>query len=284
MSKKFIKSIISFIVFVSIIIASNVMVGAITDDCEHAYIITDCQEGGRATCKYCGEVDRTVWHEPQEHILIEIGREEIVDCHGGYIFYKCENCTSGISIYYEDPQYPHDWVEIDRENATCANEGYIDFRCEYCRRGKRETILSTGEHNYYWASNHDANCTEDGTKTLCCENCELQDVETIIDEGSALGHDYTEKWTVLTTATCSQTGVSIRICKRCFDVETLTQAAYGHKDENKDNKCDDCLCLLSDASNVPIEPEDNKGQVNVFVFITNLFNHIIDFFKTLLNI
>ena len=252
----------------------------------HMFVITNCESGGRASCRNCGITDKTIWYEPKEHMLIEFGRQEPTDCSGGYIFYKCENCTAGVSAYYEDPQYPHIWTEIYRENASCGNSGYIQYRCENCHIGKSEPLPATGNHSYYWVSNQDATCTEDGTKKLNCEICGIKDSEAVIDEGSAFGHNFGDTWTVLTNATCSQTGVSIRICKRCMEIETIIQPAYGHNDKNNDNKCDECTCLLSESGilETPDIPEQSEEESTVLSFFIKLLNTFSNFFKKLFRI
>ena len=54
-------------------------------------------------------------------------------------------------------------------------------------------------------------CTTDGVKKKTCKNCDDVVTETI----PALGHDWSDEWTIDTQPTCTQPGVQSHHCKRC---------------------------------------------------------------------
>ena len=79
------------------------------------------------------------------------------------------------------------------------------------------TSSNTGSgHEHVFAEyeyNQDATCSQDGTETATCIFCTATD--TRIKEGSALGHDYSDKYTVDVPSTCTETGMRSRHCSRC---------------------------------------------------------------------
>ncbi len=218
---------------------------------------------------------------------------DFTPCEGGTVYYRCSACGERKSEYVEGTG-EHSW-EDDGEEKRCEG-GLLTTYCVYCYEVKEEYIEAEG-HIFRYVSNGDATCTEDGTKHEFCTRCEDYG-ETVVDEGSALGHNYTEAKT-LTKQTCTQDGISVRICKRCFDLDTVNEPAYEHYDDNDDGKCDECKVVLdnSDTSvpdtdtsedkkepEEPEQPEEPKEESNVFSFLTDLLNNILDFFKKLLGI
>ncbi len=61
-------------------------------------------------------------------------------------------------------------------------------------------------------------CTKDGIKTYTCKNCATTKTETI----KALGHDYSNEWTINKAATCTQEGSKSHHCTRCDDKKDVT--------------------------------------------------------------
>lgn len=224
---------------------------------------------------------------------------ELEDCKEGlWVAYACWNCGESRTEVFEPAD--HVWYEDDREEPTCGNSGYIFYRCENCYTTKNEYIPATGNHTLVWHSSGDATCTKDGTKFSTCKNCEVGELEYSVDEGSALGHDFNEKWTVLTTANCSQAGVSVRACKRCAEIESQLEAAYGHYDNDGNGKCDECSVVLENLGTIipddttpdtPDEPSTDvpEGETNNNPFsgfldiIINFIQQIKDFFNNLFN-
>jgi hypothetical protein len=79
-------------------------------------------------------------------------------------------------------------------------------------------------HNFVEFSRTEATCTEPGKILYICSNCGQKKDETI----DATGHTYGE-WTVVTAATCEDTGTEQRICAHdASHVETRTTDALGH--------------------------------------------------------
>lgn len=83
--------------------------------------------------------------------------------------------------------------------------------------GCDDTSSNTGSgHEHVFAEyeyNQDATCTQDGTETATCIFCTA--TYTRVKEGSALGHDYFDEYTVDVRPTCTETGICSRHCSRC---------------------------------------------------------------------
>ena len=164
-------------------------------------------------------------------------------------FYPCVKCGDGVMELHAsvDAECPDGY---NRE-ATCYREGHQDQKCTICELVYHETTPMTGEHNFAkeWTSNGtfhwhaclngDGKCTAKGDETqhtfetvrkepTCTEkgNEHKQCACGQVQSGSnhtlpALGHDYEE--TILTSATCSQTGEVKKVCRACSDtvIETI---------------------------------------------------------------
>ena len=119
----------------------------------------------------------------------------------------------------------------NRVNATCTETGRQDKYCDACGRFVGTEIISAIGHQF-----------EDSTKVITAPTCltnGLKQISSICkvcnynggtkDEVTpALGHDW-GSWNVTTAATCTETGVETRICKRdSSHVETKPIAALGH--------------------------------------------------------
>ena len=189
----------------------------------------------------------------------------------------------------------HDWyIDGNSYIPDCTEGGKLYYLCHNCEKGKTVTI-EPKEHTIYWMSDANATCTKDGTKSSYCSKCDIYGpIETVTDEGSALGHDHSGDWTVLLPATCSDRGVQIKNCQRCLNA-IISEAipAKEHVDADDNKVCDECSTKLSDTTvpddtnpdegttETPDEPEEPKKEANVFSFLTEFLNSIIDFFKKL---
>lgn len=182
-------------------------------------------------------------------------------CQGGTAYYRCRACGERKSEYVEGTG-EHEW------ETDCCDDGYLyceggyrTYYCIYCYEEKEEYIEAEG-HIFEYVSNGDATCTEDGTKYEYCPRCDYHG-ETVVDEGSALGHNYTESKT-LTKQTCTQDGVSVRMCKRCFDLDVVNEPAYGHFDNDEDGKCDECKVVIEiyvpNDPSIPADPPVYPGE------------------------
>ena len=137
----------------------------------------------------------------------------------------------------------HTWVD-----ATCT----APKTCSECNLTMGEKL----DHTYTdYVSNNDATCTEDGTKT---GTCVCGEKNTMADEGSALGHK--EETVVGKAPTCTETGLTDgKKCSVCgvTTVEHNEIPANGHKDDDKNYKCDVCEAnLCTDHAEEIVEGKD----------------------------
>ena len=104
----------------------------------------------------------------------------------------------------------HKTVSHLGQDPTCTAEGWKPYEtCENCDYTTYEEIEALGHSFTSYVSDNNATCLEDGTETAKCDRCEVTDTRT--DEGSALGHDWAEKWTTDGTAHWHE-------CSRCDEI------------------------------------------------------------------
>ena len=180
-------------------------------------------------------------------------------CLGGYKEYYCSKCSEHKSEYVA-PNGVHSFIELVLGNydyMRCEG-GYVYLQCGYCGNYYDVYIEAEG-HQYQYVYDNNATCTEDGTKHEYCSRCNGIG-ETVVEEGSKLGHDYTES-TVLSQPTCTQNGISIQICKNCFGVVSTNESAYGHYDNDADAKCDECKVVLEvNFPDAPVIPDEETTE------------------------
>ena len=111
---------------------------------------------------------------------------------GDYLFAKltfavADNaaaCLHAVSLSYDpDDVYgvnPETYVETNVSFAVVNGGIRVEGKAEECSHSYAE-----------YTSNQDASCMADGTKTASCTICGRKN--TVVDEGSALGHDFSER-------------------------------------------------------------------------------------------
>ena len=139
---------------------------------------------------------------------------------------ECKKC--GKTEERETKVLGHDWDEGKVTTpATCTKDGVRTYTCKRdASHTKQETIPKT-EHTAVVVPAKAATCTETGlTEGKECKICGATLVEQ--KEIPALDHDW-DDWKVTKEATCTETGVKTRTCKRdASHTETETIAKTGH--------------------------------------------------------
>ena len=138
---------------------------------------------------------------------------------------ECKKC--GKTEERETKVLGHDWDEGKVTTpATCTENGVKTYTCKRCKTTKTETVPKT-EHTAVVVPAKAATCTETGlTEGKECEVCHATLVKQEVTP--ALGHDW-DDWKVTKEATCTETGVKTRTCKRDFShTETVTIAKTEH--------------------------------------------------------
>ena len=167
------------------------------------------------------------------------------------------------SIQADNSSYPPSIYKI--QNGIIA---YVMNQNEWFLNGKKVNLVATVNDKQFdfnvtypiECTKHDwdegkvttePTCTKEGIKTYTCKNCATTKTETI----KALGHDYSNDWTVDKEATCTQEGSKSHHCTRCddkkdvivipktnhhFDNGIETTKATCTKDGVKTYTCKDC--------------------------------------------
>ncbi len=157
--------------------------------------------------------------------------------------YTCTRCektkTEAIKALGHD--YSDEWT-VDKE-ATCEEAGSKSHHCTRpgCDSKTDVTVIEALVHE--WGEGKETKaptCTEAGEKTYTCTRCEKTKIEAI----EALGHDYSDEWTVDKEATCEEAGSKSHHCTRpgCDSKSEVTEiAALGHEwSEGKETKAPTC--------------------------------------------
>ena len=157
--------------------------------------------------------------------------------------YTCKVCgeTKTEAIEALDHAYSEEWT-VDKE-ATCEEAGSKSHHCTRpgCDSKSDVTVIEALGHE--WGEGKETKaptCTEAGEKTYTCTRCDKTKTEAI----EALGHAYSEEWTVDKEATCEEAGSKSHHCTRpgCDSKSDVTEiAALGHEwSEGKETKAPTC--------------------------------------------
>ena len=135
--------------------------------------------------------------------------------------YTCTRCsaTKTEEVAALGHAYSEEWT-VDRE-ATCEEAGSKSHHCTRpgCDSKSDVTIIEALGHE--WSEGKETKaptCTEAGEKIYTCTRCSA----TKTEEVAALGHDYSDEWTVDKEATTTETGSKSHHCKVCGDKTDVT--------------------------------------------------------------
>ena len=157
--------------------------------------------------------------------------------------YTCTRCdkTKTEAIEALGHAYSEEWT-VDKE-ATCEEAGSKSHHCTRpgCDSKTDVTVIEALGHE--WGEGKETKaptCTEAGEKTYTCTRCDKIKTEEV----AALGHAYSEEWTVDKEATCEEAGSKSHHCTRpgCDSKSEVTEiAALGHEwGEGKETKAPTC--------------------------------------------
>ena len=135
--------------------------------------------------------------------------------------YTCTRCnaTKTEAIEALGHSYSDEWT-VDKE-ASCEEAGSKSHHCTRpgCDSKSEVTIIEALGHE--WSEGKETKaptCTEAGEKTYTCTRCSA----TKTEEVAALGHDYSDEWTVDKEATTTETGSKSHHCKVCGNKTDVT--------------------------------------------------------------
>ena len=135
--------------------------------------------------------------------------------------YTCTRCekTKTEAIEALGHAYSEEWT-VDKE-ATCEEAGSKSHHCTRPGCDGKSDITVIEALGYEWGEGKETKaptCTEAGEKTYTCTRCNA----TKTEEVAALGHDYSDEWTVDKEATTTETGSKSHHCKVCGDKTDVT--------------------------------------------------------------
>ena len=157
--------------------------------------------------------------------------------------YTCKVCgetkTEAVEALGHD--YSDEWT-VDKE-ATCEEAGSKSHHCTRPGCDSKSEVTEIEALGHEWGEGKETKaptCTEAGEKTYTCTRCNATKTEAI----EALGHAYSEEWTVDKEATCEEAGSKSHHCTRpdCDSKTDVTVIeALGHEwGEGKETKAPTC--------------------------------------------
>ena len=182
--------------------------------------------------------------EHKEHVWNdgEISKDSTCT-EAGEKVYTCKVCgeTKTEEIAALGHSYSEEWT-VDKE-ATCEEAGSKSHHCTRPGCDSKTDVTEIAALGHEWGEGKETKaptCTEAGEKTYTCTRCDKTKTEAI----EALGHAYSEEWTVDKEATCEEAGSKSHHCTRqgCDSKTEVTEiAALGHEwSEGKETKAPTC--------------------------------------------
>ena len=130
-------------------------------------------------------------------------------------------------------------------------------------------VFATAECNHdYTAVEYAATCKDFGYTEYSCNLCGDFYYDNFVETTE---HQYGE-WELVDDATCTASGLEIRICIVCDAKETHTIPLLSHIDENDDKTCDVC--------STDIEPDAGE-ELSPYEWLKLFFANIIAWFKAI---
>lgn len=155
------------------------------------------------------------------------------------------------------------WCKIDFADATSNPLCYLysnlyieGIKIGVCIRcGDTDTrSIDKIDHDYV-RTEISPTCLEDGLATYTCSyGCGTSYDEVL----PALGHSYPANWTILMKSTCTERGLSVKICKACTEIMSQTLPKLNHADSNSDGVCDVCGFGEEIKPDTPPQPETHE--------------------------
>ncbi len=135
------------------------------------------------------------------------------------ILVACENKTTEP----EEPACEHLWSEsYSVTEPTLDEEGARVYTCVLCGQKKSTPIPELSQEDYFLIVDP-ATCEEDGKETYSSE--EWGEYEILLPK---TGHNFPGEPT-RTTATCTENGEDVFVCKNCGEEKKETRDAFGHE-------------------------------------------------------
>ncbi|MBR5409312.1 MAG: hypothetical protein IK104_01455 [Clostridia bacterium] len=194
-------------------------------------------------------------------------------------------------------EHVHTWNEGEQmREATCSQQGMIEYTCTGCGQKRREPTGYGPHLNTYVYGEREATCIQKGyTGDTYCRDCGRLVATGTNTEFAP--HTPDPANTVNVPATCTTAGYDKSVCTVCgAPYEFNIVPAHGHKDADKDAKCDYCGTSMAYAGSGTevckvcgrvhnLDLADRiQGIMHEFEwFYTHLADRIMTFFHNLKN-
>lgn len=202
------------------------------EGCDHTDELTDsasatCETGGYSTytCSLCGRVETREETDPLGHNWSGWTTTIEPTCtDDGSRYRTCSRCDK--SNVESISAQGHKTTFVKGTPATCTESGVGDRNiCDVCGEiVTGESYLAPLGHDYV-TTTVDATCTTGGYKTHTCSRCGNTYTS---DETDPNGHHYPDGWEEKTAPTCTEAGVKIRYCEKCYQYEEGAIDPTGH--------------------------------------------------------
>ena len=199
-------------------------------DWDNGVITTNatCTEPGikTYTCSTCGKkyYEKVLSKGHLLSIVLQLDPTCTMPGHTEYSY--CMICNNVIQEMKEIPALGHTWNDGDVTTApTCTEAGVKTFTCETCGETRTEEIKATA-HTVVDDEAVAPTCTKTGLAagshcSVCNEVLQAQ------EEIPALGHTWNDG-EIITSPTCTETGVKTFTCETCGETRTEEVKATGH--------------------------------------------------------
>lgn len=182
------------------------------------------------------------------------------------IFNTLTNCNDYGIVHVPAPKENENYVE-----ETCTTDGsYTEIiRCKHCNSVLQSTDVILPSHHIIESRKENeiaSTCSKAGSYDLVtyCSRCNIV-LQTKHISNDALPHNYGE-WKIVTSPSCTSTGISVRSCNECGVIERKLTPALGHKEicdespteptctnpgNTKQSHCEYCKAVLSEKQIIP---------------------------------
>ncbi|MBQ1996183.1 MAG: leucine-rich repeat domain-containing protein, partial [Clostridia bacterium] len=185
-------------------------------------------------CTRCNYIEQATQIPMSEHDYY-VAEESTATCNKpGIAIYVCRMCKDSYTVE-NSPALGHDFEYIIIETPTCTREGYEYGDCTRCDATETRPV-PTIDHDYV-RTEVSPTCLDDGLATYTCSYGCGKTYDEVIP---ALGHSYPAVWIELLPATCTERGLSVKICSVCSDLQRQILPKLAHADNDGDGACDEC--------------------------------------------
>lgn len=181
-----------------------------------------CTEDGYISyaCANCRKVDavKEITEKATGHVMTrKVGESEATCEEGAYVAYACAKCyEAAAEKVYSSEALGHNYSELyENHDSSCTAEGWRIYNCVNAGCTKQYTVtVDKIAHNYAeteWETKVEATCVLPGTEKNHCTMCNGAWIER---ETAALGHDLSKDTYVKKAATCTESGIIVKVCER----------------------------------------------------------------------